>query len=107
MIPLSTRKELKSIPVGTPVFVVNHIKPAFSRPTKIVRQMSNFFTLESNSGKESFLFNAPEPKAAQVQMNQEAQTLTLFTKDGSAYCTLHFSPVDIAKLSAPVDAEVV
>lgn len=107
MIPLKTRKDLKSIPVGTPLFVVNQIRPAFSRPTKIVRQKSNFFTLSTKLGEESHLFNAPEPKAAQIQLNEEAQTVTLFAKDGSPYCTLYFSPVDIARLSAPVNAEAV
>ena len=93
MFPLQSLSDVKKLPEGTPLYIQNHIRGDLSRLSKIVKRYSSFFTvLAANGTDESWLFTAPEPKAAQVITDQSAQKVDLFSKQGRLLYTLHLNP---------------
>lgn len=78
---------------GQPLFLENHIKPERSRVTKVKNKLSYFFTVETETGQESWIVNgATSLKLYGFNFQPENERVHIYFKNNDMpFVTLHFN----------------
>lgn len=81
------------IEIGQPLYIENHANPSRSRVTKVKRKQSYFFTVETETGGESWIINgATNAKEYGFNFKPDFESVEIFfKKDAKPFLTLHFN----------------